>query len=377
MNFDYSDEQKMLQESIIRFVQQDYDFHDRCENIESENGFSSAHWKTFAELGWLSIPFSEDSGGYGGGVVDTMLIMEQFGEGLVAEPYFNTVLLFGGLIEAAGSPHTELLASVIDGQCQGAFAHSERQSRFDLRSVATLATSEGDGFVINGEKTMVFNGEAADKIIVSARTSGDVIDKNGQTLFLVDPNTKGVSFSPYRLMDGQRACNIKFDHVAVEKEAVLGELHEGYGLVESVAELCTIALCAEAVGIMGKLNKLTIEYTRQREQFDVAISSFQALQHRMVDMFMAYEQTKSLLYRTVCSSIEGGEGNTRDIHALKVLVDRYGRLIGEEAIQLHGGMGLTEEMEVGHYVRRLMMINTSFGNGDFHQDKFSQLSYVA
>jgi alkylation response protein AidB-like acyl-CoA dehydrogenase len=377
MNFEYSDEQKMLQESISRFIQQDYDFYQRCDIVKTDTGFSEEHWQTFAELGWLSIPFSEEHGGYGGGVVDTMLVMEQLGRGLVVEPYFQNVLLFGGLLEAATTPNGELLAALIEGKCQGTFAYLERQSRFDLQQLATKASQDGEHFLISGEKTMVFNAPAADHIVVSARTEGDEGDAHGQTLFLLDAQTEGMSRTDYRLMDGQWASNIRFDNVRVDATAIVGELNQGYDVVNKVTRRCTLALCAEAVGILGKLNELTIEYTRGREQFGVAISSFQALQHRMVDMFMAYEQTKSLLYRAVCSESEGSASAVRDLHALKVLVDRSGRLIGEEAIQLHGGMGLTEEMAVGHYVRRLMMINTLFGNGDYHQDQFNSLSYAA
>lgn len=377
MNFDYTDEQSMLQDSIAQFIQRDYDFYARCEVVNSDTGFSEAHWQTFAELGWLSIPFAEEHGGYGGSVVDTMLVMEQLGRGLVVEPYFQTVLLFGGLLEAGGKGKSSLLESLISGQCQGAFAYLERQSRFDLRYLATTAKLDGDSYLINGEKTVVFNGPAADKIVVSARTGGNADDEQGQTLFLLDTGTEGISYKHYRLMDGQWASNIRFDNVRVASDAIIGELNAGYSLVTAVTQRATLALCAEAVGILGKLNELTIEYTKGREQFGVAISSFQALQHRMVDMFMAYEQSKSMLYRAVCSELESDDTALRDLHALKVLVDRASRLIGEEAIQLHGGMGLTEEMAVGHYVRRLMMINTMFGNGDFHQEIFNQLSYAA
>lgn len=377
MNFEYSDEQKMLQESFSSFIQKDYDFYQRCDIVKTDSGFSEEHWQTFAELGWLSIPFSEEHGGYGGSIVDTMLVMEQLGRGLVVEPYFPTVLLFGGLLEAASTTHGELLSSLIEGKCQGAFAYLERQSRFDLLQLATTARQDGDHFLIEGEKTMVFNAHAADQIVVCARTSGDDGDAHGQTLFLLDAQAEGITRSDYRLMDGQWASNLRFDAVKVPAAAIVGELDQGYAVVNSVTRRCTLALCAEAVGILGKLNELTIEYTKGREQFGVAISSFQALQHRMVDMFMAFEQTKSLLYRAVCSESEGSDSAARDLHALKVLVDRSGRLIGEEAIQLHGGMGLTEEMAVGHYVRRLMMINTLFGNGDYHQDQFNRLSYAA
>ncbi|MEM0952977.1 MAG: acyl-CoA dehydrogenase family protein [Pseudomonadota bacterium] len=370
MNFDFSEEQIMLRDSVARFIQDDYDFDTRNKVVASDDGFSRENWQTFAELGWLSIPFTEENGGFGGSDVDTMLIMEQLGRGLVAEPYVATVLLFGGLIQAAGTQaqREALLAAVIGGELQGAFAYLEAKSRFDLSAIETLATAAGDGFTISGEKTVVFNGAAADKLIVSAQT------EQGVGLFLVDATDAGVSRNAYRLMDGQVVANISFSNAAAER---LGEAGDAMPHIQQVVDTVTLALCGEAVGIMGKLNEVTVEYTRTREQFGVAIGSFQALQHRMVDTFMSYEQVKSLLYRALCDRAEGKEDATRSLHALKTLVDRAGKHIGGESIQLHGGMGLTEEMAVGHYVRRLMMINTTFGNGDYHQQLFSALSYSA
>ena len=370
MNFDFSEEQTMLRDSVARFIQDDYDFDKRNAVVASEEGFSRENWQTFAELGWLSIPFSEDNGGFGGSDVDTMLIMEQLGRGLVAEPYVATVLLFGGLVQAAGTQaqRDALLPAVTGGEIQGAFAYLEAKSRFDLAAIETRATTAGDGFTLSGEKTVVFNGAAADKLIVSALTD------QGVGLFLVDANAEGVSRSSYRLMDGQVVANVSLSNAAAVR---VGEAGNALPQIQQVVDSVTLALCGEAVGIMGKLNEVTVEYTRTREQFGVAIGSFQALQHRMVDTFMSFEQVKSLLYRALCDRLEGKEDAARSLHALKTLVDRAGKHIGGESIQLHGGMGLTEEMSVGHYVRRLMMINTTFGNGDYHQQLFNALSYSA
>jgi alkylation response protein AidB-like acyl-CoA dehydrogenase len=378
MNFDFSEEQNMLKDSVSRFVQDQYDANLRRELVASEQGFDSGNWQTFAELGWLSIPFDEAVGGFGGSAVDTMVVMEQLGKGLVVEPYVATVLLFGGLIQEAGSTvqQEDWLGRVIGGEVQGAFAFLERQSRFELADIATTVTASGDGFVLNGEKTVVSNGMAADALVVSARSAGDARDENGISLLLVDANAAGVKREGYRLMDGQLVANITFENVEVGADALLGELGQGYAPMQAVVNGVTIALCAEALGIMEKLNTATVEYTGTREQFGVPIGSFQALQHRMVDTFMAYEQTKSLLYRAVCSAEEGGAEHQRDLHALKVIVDRAGKLVGDEALQLHGGIGMTDELDIGHYVKRLITIRALFGNGDYHQAKFNQLSYA-
>jgi alkylation response protein AidB-like acyl-CoA dehydrogenase len=377
MNFDFSEEQNMLRDSVSRFVLDNYDFATRNEVVDSEHGYSASNWNTFAELGWLSVPFSEEVGGFGGNAVDTMVVMEQMGKGLVAEPFVATVLLFGGLIEKAGSAEQReaILPGVIAGETQGAFAYLERQSRYDLADVTTRAESSGDGYTLSGSKALVFNGMAAQTLIVAARTSGEQYDNDGISLFLVDAAADGVKRTGFRLMDGQLVANIEFDGVSVGADALLGAADAALPAMQSVVDDVTLALCAEALGIMEKLNTTTVEYAKTRQQFGVAIGSFQALQHRMVDTFMAYEQTKSMLYRTVCSLEAKADDASRNLHALKVLVARYGKQVGDEAIQIHGGMGLTDELDIGHYVKRLMTINTLFGDGAFHQARFNELAY--
>ena len=377
MNFDFTEEQIMMRDSVARFIQDDYSFEGRQSIAASEEGISRDAWSTFAELGWLSIPFAEEHGGFGGGAVDVMLVMEQMGKGLVLEPYLATVLLFGGLLQKGAS--TELQAAVIpqiiEGKCLGAFAYLERQSRYELADVKTTATATDGGYVLNGEKVVVFNGNSADQMIVSARTSGEQCDENGISLFLLPTDSPGLEKLSYRMMDGQVVANIVLKDVAVPAGNLVGELDRGFELMQTVVMEANMALAAEAVGIMEQLNSKTLEYTKTRKQFGVAIGSFQALQHRMVDTFMAYEQTKSLLYRAVCALTDEKEDATTAVHALKVMVDRAGRQIFGEAIQLHGGMGLTDELDIGHFAKRLMMINTSFGNGDYHQAQFNALRY--
>ncbi len=372
MNFSFTEEQNMLKDSVARFVADQYDFEARRKVADSEAGFSAENWQTFAELGWLSIPFSEELGGFGGGAADTMAVMEELGKGLVLEPFVATVLLFGGVLSNAGSAaQQELIGKIIEGQLQGAFAYLERQSRFALSDVLTTATAEGDSFILNGEKTVVFNGASADQLIVSARTSGEQSDEQGISLFLVDASADGVEKTSYRMMDGQVAANIKLNNVTAQ---LVGEQDKGYAVIEAVVNDGMIAVSAEALGIMQKLNATTVEYAKTREQFGTTIGKFQALQHRMVDMLMACEQTKSLLYRAVCSAEAGTEDALKDVLALKVMVGRAGKLIGGEAIQLHGGMGITDELDVGHYAKRLMMINTLFGDADYQQQRFSAVA---
>ncbi len=377
MNFDFSEEQLMLRESIARFIQDDYSFDYRREISQSALGMSEHIWKKFAELGWLSIPFSEDCGGFGGGPVDISVIMEEFGKGLVLEPYMPTVLLFGKLIDAAGSEgqRSDFIPPIINGELLGAFAYLERQSRYELSDVMTKAVSNSKGFVLEGEKVVVLNGQNAAKVIVSARTSGDQFDREGISLFLVSSDSDGVERVSYQMMDGQIVSNFRFNKVSLTADSLIGDLGDGLKIIEGVLRAATVAISSEALGIMEELNRKTLEYSKTREQFGSAIGSFQVLQHRMVDTFMAYEQVKSLLYRSVCGLTETASDIECTVHALKALVGKTGKQIFGEAIQIHGGMGITDELDIGHYAKRLMMINTTFGGEDHHQGKFNFLRY--
>jgi alkylation response protein AidB-like acyl-CoA dehydrogenase len=380
MNFDFTEEQTMIKDSVSRFVRDEYDFDTRRSIIDSEEGISRKFWTMFAELGWLSVPFAEEYGGFGGSVEDIAAVMEELGKGIVVEPYASTVVVFGGLLSASDNSalKEEVIPTVIDGSCMGSFACVEAQSRYELSDVATTAVATDGGYTINGEKTVVANGGTANKFVVSARTSGGQFDRDGVSLFLVDATTAGVDVKSYKMMDGLSAATVTFKDVVVTESQLLNAAGEGMALIDQVMPQILMALSAEALGIMATLNTLTVEYTKVRQQFDTPISSFQALQHRMVDTFMACEQTKSMLYRGLCQAGEDDrEALSKSVHALKATVARYGRLVGEEAIQIHGGIGMTDELNVGHYVKRLMMINVSFGDGDFHQKKFNQLAYSA
>lgn len=377
MNFSFTEEQQMLQDSAARFVGQDYSFDRRQQDVGRTTGFDPELWQQFADLGWLAVPFEEEHGGFGGNATDLMLLMEQMGKGLVAAPYLATVLLFGKLVEAGtvGDLRDDLLTRVIAGQLQGGVAFMERQARYALADTSTRASRTAAGFELSGEKTLVLNGPVADKLIVSARTGGAQQDEAGISLFLLDRTTPGLELTDFRLMDGQPVANLRLTRVQVTADQLVGPENEGLALLQRVIDEALPGVCAEALGLMTHLTNTTIEYTRARKQFGVAIGSFQVLQHRMVDMFTACEEIRSLLYRAVCSADKPGTAeHRRNLHALKVLTGRRGKRVGNEAIQLHGGMGITDELDVGHYVKRLMVLNSLFGDADYHQQQLATLS---
>ena len=373
MNFELSEEQKMIQQNVERFVQDNYDLPKRVELSSQDPGYSKDYWNSMAELGWLGLPFNEEDGGFGGNQIDTLVIMEQFGKGLVLEPFLANVVLGGGAIQMGGSEElkNEMLSSLIEGSKQLTLAYAEQQSRFDLEDVATSARKEGEKYIINGQKSMVLNAESADHLVVVTRTNGSQVDEEGITLFLVDSDSKGLERNNFPTVDGLRSSEITFDNVEVSSERMLGDLDKGFTILRTIANNAILALCAEAVGAMEVLYKDTVEYTQQREQFDHPLSDFQVLQHRMVDMFMEYEQCKSLLFRATMETIQDPEVAQRTIHALKHLIGKSGIFVGENAVQLHGGMGVTEELRVGHFFKRLLVIDSQFGNADFHLDKFT------
>ena len=375
MNFELSEEQKMIQQSVERFVQENYDLTNRVKISSEDPGYSKEYWGSMADLGWLGLAFDEEDGGFGGNQIDTLVLMEQFGKGLVLEPFLANIVLGGGIIKRAASSTIKesIIPSLMEGKLQITLAYAEEQSRFDIEDVATAAREEDGGFVINGKKSMVLNAESADKIIVVTRTSGSQVDENGISLFIVDASSEGVEKQNFPTVDGLRASEITFEDVKVSSEALVGEKDKGFTILQAVVNDAILALSAEAVGAMEVLYKDTVEYTQQREQFDHALSDFQVLQHRMVDMFMEYEQCKSLLFRATLETVEDPDLAQRTIHALKHLIGKSGIFVGESAVQLHGGMGVTEELRIGHFFKRLLVIDSQFGNADFHLDKFTNL----
>jgi len=377
MDFSLSEEQQLLKDSVDRFVREEYELESRRKLVASDDGFSRAHWKMMAELGWLGVALPEDFGGIGGGPVDTMVIMEGVGSGLVVEPYLASVVLGGGFVLDTGSEaqKTELLPQLAAGELMLAFAYAERQSRFDLNDVELAASRDGAGYVLNGHKGVVLNAASADKIIVAARTAGGSRDQNGITLFLVDNGSSGLTRRDYPTVDGLRASELSFENVAVGADAVLGEVDNGLPVMEKVVGKAIAALAAEAVGCMKVLHETTNEYLKTRKQFGVPLSKFQVLQHRMVDMFMEYEQARSMCYMvTLKCEDEDPLERAKAVSAAKVQIGRSGRFVGQQAVQLHGGMGMTDELNVGHYFKRLTMIDTMFGNKDYHLRRFANLS---
>ena len=374
MDFTLSEEQQLLKDSVERFVREEYDFEKRRRLARTEEGFGRANWRKIAELGWLGAGLPEEFGGIGGGAVERMIVMEQIGRGLVLEPYFATVVLGAGLLLEAGSAEQKqaLLPRLAAGELMLAFAHAERQARFDLEDVAAKAEKSGKGWRLSGEKSVVLHAAAADKIIISARSAGGRRDRDGISLFIVDKAAKGLSRRDYPTVDGLRASELALD--GVEAEALLGEPGAGLPAVERVVEQALGALCAEAVGAMQVLHDVTNAYLKTRVQFGRPIGQFQVLQHRMVDMFMEVEQSRSMmLLANLRLADEDARERARAASAAKVQVGRSGRFVGQQAVQLHGGMGMTDELNVGHYFKRLTMIDMSFGNVDWHLKRFAAL----
>ncbi len=375
MDFNFNEEQTLIQRQVAQFIQRDYEWEKRQTLVTSDLGFSAENWKTFAELGWLGISLSENSGGFGGSALESMIIMEEFGKGLVVEPFLETVILCSGLIDSCGNEEqkADLLGPVISGEMHLALGFTEPQSRFNLADVTTEAKKKNGDYLVNGFKSVVMNGPNANKLIISARTSGKQIDKEGISLFIIDSNLDGVSLRNYPTVDGRRASEVTLENVIVPSSSLLSEEGNGFQHLEDAIDTATLAICAEAVGAMEVLYKTTVEYTKIRKQFGQAIGKFQVLQHRMVDMFMEYEQSKSLLYMATIKNVEGSKDAKKAISGLKYQVGKAAKFIGQQSVQLHGGMGVTEELSVGHFFKRLTTIITIFGNTDYHLKRYSQL----
>jgi len=373
MDFSLNEIQVMLADSIEKFIDNDYDFESRQKYAGSEQGFSSDVWQTFADLGWTSVPFSEDDGGFDGGPVDMMVVMERFGRGLVVEPYLANVVLTGGALKRAATQEQKerWLHPIIAGELQSALAFVEPQARYDIANVTTTAEADGDGWVLNGNKGYVLNGRNAALIVVPARTSGNQADRDGITLFAIDAAAKGLSCTDYATVDGHQAAEIHLDKLRVDSSAVLGDVDGGFEALEATIDDATLAVCAEAIGIMQVLKDKTVEYSKSRMQFGVPIGSFQALQHRMVDMLTDCEQSQSLLMWAVMVNAAGSEDAKHAISAIKYQVGTAGRKVAEEAVQLHGGMGVTWELDIAHYFKRMIAITQMFGNADWHLDKLA------
>ncbi len=375
MDFNFSSEQEQLRDTVNRLIEREYEFNkQRHAIIHSPEGYSRKVWASMAEIGVLGIGIDEAYGGFGGNAIDTMIVMEALGRGLVVEPYLATVVLGANLIQSAGSDaqKSTLLPQIVEGKLKLAFAHSEAGARYDLKRVATVARTDQSGYVLSGEKIVVLHGNIADKVIVSAATEGAMNDGQGMTLFLVDGKTPGVTVTGYRTIDNQRAANLHFDNVKLSPNAMLGSSDDNLAVVEQVMDIAAAALVAESVGAMESLQQATLEYLKTRRQFGVPIGKFQALQHRMVDMLMSLELSRSMAYLAAVK-VQSNDVAERQrvVSAAKNAVGRYGRLIAQEAVQMHGGMGITDELSASHYFRRLTAIDATLGDADHHLTRFA------
>ena len=372
MDFKLSDEQQALRDTLAKFISKDYSFEKRKAILKSPEGISREAWKQFADMGLTALGIAEENGGLGGNAFDTALVMEMFGRGLVVEPYVATMVLGTALLAAGSDAQKALLSKVAEGSLLLALAHEEPGARYDLNRVATTAKKDSSGYVLNGSKTVVLHGAQADTLVVSARTSGAENDASGITLFLVDRKAAGVTVTDRRTHDGQRAADVKLAGVKVAADARLGAEGAGGALVEMAYARGIAAICAEAVGCMGALNELTLAYIKTRKQFGVPIGSFQVLQHRMADMLMMTEQARSMMY-LVAGKVESADlaERRRIVAAAKTLVGQAARYVGQQAVQLHGGIGVTDEANVSHYFKRLTLINATFGDADTHLARFS------
>ena len=376
MDLSISEEQSAIRDVISRFIENEYDFEKRMSIAEGDTAFDSDVYNFFVEQGFTAIPFSEEDGGLNGGPVETMLIMKEIGRGLVLEPYLENVILAGGVLKrlATDEQKSKWLSKIINGELQSTLAFTEPQSRFNLNDVATVAKENGDKVIINGKKSFVLNGKEADIIIVPARTSGSQTETEGISLFVVESDLPGISKNNYKSVDGHSASEITFKNVEVNKDNLLGEIGKGYQTLESTIDDATLAVCAEATGIMKSLHDKTVEYSKNRVQFGVPIGGFQALQHRMVDTLMACEETESILLWALTTNQDDSSSLKKAISGLKYQIGTAGKHVGQEAVQLHGGMGISWELDIAHFFKRLSSIEILFGNADFHMKRFLTLS---
>jgi alkylation response protein AidB-like acyl-CoA dehydrogenase len=369
MDFTFSQEQQQFADALHRWVDKDYTFEQRKKIIHSDSGVSDTAWATLAELGMTALPIPEEQGGFNGTAVDMLVVMQELGRGIVVEPYFATVL-GAQFLKLAGGQQA-LLEQVAGGELKLACALGEKQARHDLSDIATTAKAAGDGYVINGTKTVVIHGGQASKLIVSARSAGSQRDTAGISLFVVPADAKGVTRRDYRTIDGQRAADITFVNVPVSSSQLLGKAGAGWDILDAAADYGATLLCAEAVGAMDALNAATLEYLKTRQQFGVPIGKFQVLQHRMADMFMQTEQARSM---ATLAAVKVGSNDVnerrRTVSAAKARVGQSLKYVGQQAVQLHGGMGVTDELPAAHYFKRLTMIELTLGDTDHHLARF-------
>lgn len=378
MDFSYTETQTMLRDTLARYLSDRYDHETRMKTARSEAGWSPQVWKAFAEeLGILGASFGEEQGGLGGGAIENMIVMEELGSRLVVEPYLSTVVIGGGFLKhATGDRANELIGRIIGGDAVTAFAYAEPQARYNWADIQTTARKEGGSYVLNGHKAVVRDAPHATHLIVTARTSGGQRDREGVSLFLIEKGAKGVSTRDYPTVDGGRASEIHFENASVPAEALLGNEGGALPLVERVIDEATVAVCAEACGVMRQMHLQTMDYAKQRKQFGRAIADFQVLQHRMVDMFMEVEQSVSMTLMATLKLDASDAERMQAVSSAKARIGRACKFVGQSAIQIHGGMGMTDELAVGHYFKRATMIESQFGSTDHHFARYERLSFA-
>jgi len=369
MDFNLKEEQQQFADALRRWVDKDYSFETRKRIIHSQSGVSDVAWSTLVELGMTALPVPEEQGGFSGTAVDMLVVMQELGRGLVVEPYFATV--WGAkFLQLAGNQHHRL-EDVAKGELKLACALGEKHSRHDLADIKTIASINGEGYRIDGTKTVVIHGGQAGALIVSARSAGTQRDTNGISLFVVPVETPGVVIRDYRTIDGQRAATVQFNHVAVPASALLGKMGGGWDMLEEAADYGVSLLCAEAVGAMDAIFNATLEYLKTRQQFGAPIGRFQALQHRMADMYIHLEQARSMAMLVAARMDCDAEERRRVASAAKVRIGQAAKFIGQQAVQLHGGMGVTDELPAAHHFKRLTMIDLTLGDVDHHLERFA------
>ncbi|MDX2209865.1 MAG: acyl-CoA dehydrogenase family protein [Sphingopyxis sp.] len=373
MDFTYTETQDMIRDTLARFLADTYDFDKRRAMISSEAGRDPGIWSALAtELGMLSAPFAEDVGGLGGGALENAIVMEEMGKAIAIEPYLQTVVIGGGALKAAPGPLADaLIPAIIGGEAIIAFAYAEPQGRYDPANIRTSAKADGGGFVLNGHKAVVYAAPWATHLLVTARTGGSQRERAGVELFLIEAGLSGITRRDYATVDGFRASEVYFENVAIPGDA---HLAGGIDLVERIIDEATMAVCAEGVGTLRKLHDGTLEYSKQRKQFGQPIGKFQVLQHRMADMFIEVEQAASMtLMGTLKIDLPAGE-RMAAVSLAKAKVARSAKFVGQNAIQTHGGIGITDELAIGHYFKRSTMIENQFGTPDWHLERYERLT---
>jgi alkylation response protein AidB-like acyl-CoA dehydrogenase len=380
MNFHFTDEQQLLADTVQRFVRNDYTFEKRRDILRSTNGWSRDVWNQLAAFGLTALNVPEEHGGLNAGPVDTLLVMNALGEGLLLEPYLGAAVVAPILISQLGDTNvsSELLPAIATGERIVIVAHQEPQTRGGFDQLITRAVNSGDSFIIDGQKNVIAHGGAADELLITARTSGNPAESSGMSVFRVAPDTAGVTVNRYRTIDGQTAADIELKRVKLPLSALVGSEGNAFPAIERAHEAALSAICGEAVGIMKAINATTLDYSRNRKQFGLPIGKFQVLQHRMADMFIQSEQALSMSYLAAIRSLEAdATQRRRSLSAAKVIIGQAGRFIGQQAIQIHGGMGMTDELMVSHYFKRLIAIDLTYGDTDFHTQRFIDVSRAA